>query len=186
MSFLDQGRAPSFFPKVETEFDQNTRRRLDGLGPVRPELSAEEIKVAFEDAQREDVTRTTNIRNADEFVLLHPEFRDTPSNGKLMTTMLNKLFGDGAYTVDQYESAYQALCVTNSLALDAAVVKQQQQAATEAQRRAALQKRTDAAARAFDPNADYDSLSPEEIRKRADEELQREFEAAGARGGNGW
>jgi hypothetical protein len=38
------------------------------------------------------------------------------------------------------------------------------------------------AQRAFDSNADYDTMSLEELRQRSDEEMQR----AGERGGNGF
>lgn len=164
------GNGPNIY-QSQSEFDVNARRTLDGLGPEKPQLTAEQVKQAYELAVREDETRTIKSQSADEFVTLHPEFLDTAKNGTLMSNMLRNLFGDCAYTVEHFESAYQALLVTDSLDIDKTEVVKQQQKTTDAQRKAAIKQRQDAASRVFNPNTDYDNLSVEELRNRANQEL---------------
>lgn len=179
------GHGPNVYEQQQSEFDVDARRSLDGLGPSRPQLTAEQVKQAYEEAVQADEKRTATTQNADEFVVLHPEFLDTTKNGTLMNKMLNSMFGDCSYSVEHYEAAYQALLVADALDIDKAEVARQQQKAVDAQRKAAIKSRTDAAARAFNPNVDYDSLSLEEIRKRADEETRQQMQASGERGGLG-
>lgn len=173
------GNGPSVYDQSQSEFDIDTRRTLDGLGPVKPQLTAEQVKQAYEEALRADATRTTKSQSADEFVALHSEFLDTAKNGQLMNETLRTMFGDCAYTTEHFESAYNVLRVSNSLDIDQAEVVKQQQKAADAKRKVALKGRSDAAARAFDPNVDYESLPLEEIRKRANEEMQRRGEEGG-------
>lgn len=176
------GNGPNIYDESTTEFDEDARRTLDGLGPAKPKLTAEQVKQAFEEAQRADEARTIKSQSADEFVALHSEFLDTPNNGTLMSNMLKNLFGDCAYTVEQFEAAYQALLVTDSLDIDKAEVAKQQQKAADAQRKAILKRRADAAARAFNPNANYEEMSLEELRNRANEEIQLGGQQEGAAG----
>ena len=180
------GLGPNIYEQQQSEFDVDARRTLDGLGPSRPQLTAEQIKVAYEDAQRANEKLAISSQSADEFILLHPEILDTDKNGQLINKMLKSMFGDVAHTVEQMEAATQALLVTDSLDIDKAEVVKQQQRAIDAQRKAAVKRRADAAATIFDPNADYESMSLEEIKKRADEELRQQMQIAGERGGNGW
>ncbi len=176
----------------ETEFDTQARARLNGKptyddsSPRFEDWSPAKQRAAYEGMGRTDEVRTVKGHNAKEFVSLHSEYLDTDDNGTLMAKMLKNLFGDVAYSVEQYEAAYQSLLVSNSLDIDQAEVVKQQQAAANAQRKSAIKSRAEASARAFDPNIDYVSMSLEEIRARADEESRRQFEAAGARGGNDW
>jgi hypothetical protein len=165
------GRGPSVYDQTPSEFDINARRTLDGLGPVRPQLTAEQIKVAFEEAQRADETRNTSMQNADEFLLLNPHILDTDKNGELINRMLKNMFGTCAYTLKHYKAATDALLVTNSLDVDKAEIAKQQQKAADEKRKSLIKDRADAAARVFNPNADYETLSLEEIRNRANEEL---------------
>jgi hypothetical protein len=174
------GNGPSVYDQSQSEFDIDTRRTLDGLGPVKPQLTAEQVKQAYEEALRADETRTTKSRSADEFVALHSEFLDTPKNGELMAGTLKTMFGDCAYSTEHFEAAYNVLRVSNVLDIDKAELAKQQQAAANAQRKTTIKKVTDAAARAFNPNVDYESLPLEEIRKRADEEMQRRGEEGGS------
>jgi hypothetical protein len=167
------GNGPNVYNESQSEFDLDTRRRLDGLGYVKPQLTADQLA---------DETRTTKSQSADEFLALHPEFLDVPKNANLMNDTLKAMFGDCAYTTEHFQAAYNVLRVSNVLDIDKAEVAKQQQAAANAQRKTAIKNVTDAAARAFNPNVDYESLSLDEVRKRADEELQK----AGERGGNGW
>lgn len=176
------GNGPNVYEQSQSEFDVDARRVLDGLGPVKPKLSAEQIKQAFEEAQREDQRVTTNKGNADEFLLLHPEFLDTNKNAQLMNETLSTMFGVDSYNVAQFEQAYAVLRPTGVLELDKALIARQQQEAADAQRRATIKRRNDAAARAFNPNTDYENLSLEEIRNRANEELRVGGEQQGAAG----
>lgn len=182
MSFLDQGRAPSFFPKVETEFDQNTRRRLDGLGPVKPQLSAEEVKAAWEDALKEDQTQkdqAVSIENGKAFMAGHPEFVQSKENIALMNHQLRSKFGVRLYNVADYEECFADLRVSNFVKIDKTVVAaQERQAAKE--RYDAAKART--AERTFNPNANYEDMSLEELRNRADEELSLAGRQEGANG----
>ena len=165
------GNGPSVYDQSQSEFDLDTRRRLDGLGPIKPQLTAEQVKQAYEEALRADETRTIKSQSADNFVALHSEFLDTPKNGKLMSDTLKAMFGDCAYTTEQFESAYNVLRVSNSLDIDKAEEVKQQQKAADAKRKSLIKDRADASARVFNPNADYEILSLEEIRARANEEL---------------
>jgi hypothetical protein len=176
------GHGPNVYEQSQSEFDIDTRRTLDGLGPSKPQLTAEQVKQAYEEALRADEKRTIKLQSADEFVALHPEFIDAGKNGKLMADTLKAMFGDCAYTTEHYEAAYNVLRVSNSLDIDQAEVVKQQQKAADAKRKALTKDRTDVAARAFDSNANYENVSLEELRARANEELQ----LAGERGGNGW
>lgn len=165
-----------------TEFDVDARRTLDGLGPAKPKLTAEQVKQAYEDAVRADVKRNTINQNADEFLLLHPEILDTQKNAELINKMLKQRFGDIPYTVAHFEDVTESLRITNSLDINKAEVVRQQQEAADAQRKAAVKRRTDAAARAFNPNANYEEMSLEELRNRANEELQVSGVQEGANG----
>jgi myo-inositol-1-phosphate synthase len=176
------GYGPNIHDETQSEFDVDARRSLDGLGPVKAKLSAEQIKQAFEEAQREDQRVTTNKTNADEFLSCHPEFIDTTKNAKLMNETLSTMFGDGTYTVGQFEQAFAVLRPTGVLELDKAEIARQRQEAADAQRKATIKRRTDAAAKAFNPNADYENLTLEEIRDRANEELRIGGEQQGAVG----
>ena len=176
------GNGPNIYDQSPTEFDQEARDTLNGLGPSKTKLTAEQVKQAFEDAQREDQRITTNKASADEFMLLHPEYLDTPKNAKLMNETLITLFGVGAYNVAQFEQASSVLRPTGVLELDQAEIVKQQQKAVDAQRKAAIKSRADARAKVFNPNTSYDNLSLEELRSRANEELSIAGEPEGANG----
>jgi len=176
------GYGPNIYDQSQSEFDVDARRTLDGLGPTKSTLTAEQVKQAYEEAARADVKRSTINQNADEFVALHSEFLDTENNGTLMNEMLRNLFGDCAYTIEHFETAYQALRVTNALDINKAEVVRQQQEAADAQRKAALKNRADAAARKFNPANDYESMSLDELRNRANEELHVAGVQEGANG----
>ena len=176
----------------EDPFNVEIRRTLDGLGPAQPEKfenwSPEQIKEAYEGGVRHNERLTTIKTNADEFILRNPEFLDTASNADLITKTLKSLYGEGAtYTVDQFSQAYDVLRATGArLDIDQAEVVKQQAAFENAKRKAYNKQRADKAARVFDPNGDYDSLSLEEIRARANEAVREEMQLAAERGGNGW
>lgn len=176
------GRGPNIYDQSQSEFDVEARRSLDGLGHSKSQLSAEQVKQAYELALRAHETRTIKSQSADQFLLLNPHILDTKKNAELITKMLNNMFGDCAYTVEHYEAATNALLVTDSLDIDKVEVTKQKQKAADAQRKAALKNRADAASRVFNPNTDYENLSVEELRNRANEELQLAGGGAGAAG----
>ena len=176
------GHGPSVYEQQQTEFDVDARRALDGLGPSKPQLTAEQVKQAFEEAQREDQRIVTNAASADEFLALHGEFRDTAENGKRMNETLRTMFGDGAWSLAQFEQAYAVLRPTGVLNLDKAEIARQEKQAKDEQRQAANKRRTDAEARVFNPQANYDNLSLEELRTRSDEALSLAGQQEGANG----
>jgi hypothetical protein len=95
------------------------------------------------------------------------------------------MFGDGVISIEMWEQAYQHLRhKTDFLKLDKKELEKQQAAASRqryAEARAAEAARTQ---RTFSPNANYDELSLEEIRNRADEQARHDMQLAGERGGN--
>ena len=174
------GHGPNIYQQQQSEFDIETRNLLDGVKPTK--ATAEQVKEIFEEAQRANEKLAISSRSADEFILLHPEILDTEKNGQLINKMLKSMFGDVAHTVEQIEAATQALLVTDSLDIDKAELAKQQQKATDAQRKAIVKRRSDAAARQFNPDADYDNLSLEELRERSDEQMRLAGQQEGANG----
>lgn len=177
------GNGPNVYNETPSEFDQEARAALDGLGPSKPKLTPEQVRQAYEEAVAADARINENHQSAQEFTSLHAEYLDTPKNGKLMNDTLKAMFGDGAYSVEQFEAAYNVLRVSNSLDIDHAEEAKQAQAAENAKRKAVVKRRADAASRQFDPTANYDNLSLEELRALADEEIRNDFERRGQEGG---
>ena len=171
----------------EDEFDTQARARLNGeptfddSSPRFEDWSPAKQRAAYEGLGRADQKGTISRHSADEFLALHPEILDTNNNGDLINKM-KTMFGDVPHTVPQFEAATQALLISDSLDIDKAGVAKQQQAAANAQRKAAIKNRTDAASRAFNQSVDYDNVSLEELRARANEELQQGGVQEGANG----
>lgn len=173
------GRGPNVYEQSQSEFDVDARRSLDGFGP-KTQLTAAQVKQAYQEAVSADEKRTVSMQNADAFILLNPHILDTTKNAQLINKMVKNLFGDVAHTIEQYQTAIDALLVANAdLDIDQAEVAKQQQKATDAKRKAALKSRADAEARVFNPNTDYADLSLEELRQRSNEELRSQEGAAG-------
>jgi len=164
------------------EFNQNVRRAHDGLGPVKPQLTAEQIKAAYEEALAADETRSVNIQNSREFVSLHPEFIDNPANGEQFNKTLNAMFGANlAYTVDQFERAYQVCCANNSLELDKAEIAKQEQAAAKEHAKAARARRA-AETRVFS-ESELETMSLEDLRTVENQAIQKRMQQLGEEGG---
>ena len=165
--------------------DEEALRRLD---PTHPDnIPAATVKAVHEAALRADKAaqdRVETQKNADAFIAAHPELIDNKANAELLLNQARTMFGDGAITVDNWESAYQYMRTnTKFLKFDATELEKQRQ--LEAKKRYdAAQARV--AERTFNPNANYDELSLEELRNRADEETRQQMQIAGERGGNGW
>jgi hypothetical protein len=164
------------------EFNTNLRRAHDGLGPVRPTLTAEEIKTAYEDAIAADETRSINIQNSRKFVSLHREFIDSPKNGDIFNRTLNAIFGaNRAYTVDQFERAYQVCCANNLLELDKAEIAKQEQAAAKDFVKATRAERA-SETRVFS-EAELEAMPLEEVRKYEELQIQKRMQQLGEEGG---
>ena len=171
-------------PADEDDFNQNTRRRMDGLGPVRPQLTAEEVKVAYQDAVREDQAQKDRLetqKNGDAFIAGHPEFLDTTPNAQLLLNQMNTMFGKGFHPISHFEQAYNYLRTnTDFLALDKTVVASQQKQAAK-QRYQAEQERI--VETTFDESADYSTLSLDELKQRANDEIRNQMQRRGEEGG---
>jgi hypothetical protein len=90
-------------------------------------------------------------------------------------------------TADHFTHAYNVLRSTGVyLDIDQAAVVKQQQAAENAKRKAINKAHADKAARAYNPEDDYENLSLEEIKQRALEEYRQNMQRQGERGGDGW
>jgi len=98
-----------------------------------PELTAEQVKVAYEAAVREDQAAQDRIetqKNADAFIAGHKEFVDNVANSQLLLNQARTMFGDGLITVPMWEQAYQYLREhTDFLKLDKKELANQQKAA---------------------------------------------------------
>ena len=169
------------------EFNENLRRAHDGLEPVRPRSTPEQIKQDYEEALAADETRINNFQMSDEFVLLHPEFLDHKKNGEIFNATLNVMFGaNRAYTIEQFEQVYQVCLANRSLELDQTEIVKQQQRAADAQRKALTKKRQERERSRNLSEVELETISLEELRAITERELGAEMQAAGERGGNGW
>jgi len=84
----------------------------------------------------------SNGQNADEFCVIHPEFLDHEKNCKQFNKVLDVMFGANiAYSLDQFERAYEVCKANNSLELDQVRNREQQQTATTHQRKALTKQR---------------------------------------------
>ncbi len=170
----------------EDQFNENTRRRLDGLGPVKPQLTAEEIKVAYEEAIAADQAyqdQVASIEAGKVFIAGHPEWRNTKENIALLNHELVSRFGVREYTIPHYEEAYASLRASNFLNLDKNALAAQEKQAAKEKFNAEKARSATSAARAFNPNVDYNALSLEEIRERANEEARQQMQRRGEEGG---
>jgi hypothetical protein len=178
----------------DDQFNIKTRAAMgdpDAIAQLDPNdpsnISPETIKAVHAAALREDRAaqdRVETKKNADAFIAAHPELIDNTANAQLLLNQARTMFGDKEITVDNWERAYEYLRTnTNFLKLDAKEVENKRQAAAK-QRYATEKARV--AERTFNPNANYDELSLEEIRNRADEETRKQFELEAQRGGSGW
>jgi hypothetical protein len=145
--------------------------------------SAEKVRAAAEMFQREDKRqqdRAVTGQNGTDFVALHPEYVDSDANGQLMNHQLKTMFGDCLHTPEHFEAADQALRSSNFLAHNKAEVAKQEKAAAKAR---AEEERARRAARAFNEDSAYGSLSMDELRQRADEQLRQQMQRRAEEGG---
>ena len=67
-----------------------------------PELTAEQVKAAYNEALRADQAvqdTLENQKNGDAFLAGHPEFVDTIPNAKLLTNQMDTMYGKGLHTI---------------------------------------------------------------------------------------
>ena len=123
--------------------------------------SPEKVRKFEEQRLQEIVNSNEGIRakqDVDTFLAAHPEYKDCPSNSKLMNAAL-KLIGVSINpTVDQLETAYESFRSSDALLLNKDVVARQAKEA--AQQRAAEHK-----AKAFNEEAAY-AMDLDELYKR--------------------
>jgi hypothetical protein len=197
MSIWDAPRTPSFLNHQKpSEFDLRARARLgdpDAIAQLDPNdpdnIPAEHIKAAHNAALREDKSHQDRLEtqaNADAFIAGHPELKDSLPNARLLLNQARTMFGeDGPISVDQWEAAYQHLRVkTDFLAFNADALAKQQK---EASRQRYADSRAAEANRIVNlSEQQLETMSLEDIRRLDAEERQRELQAAGERGGNGF
>ena len=171
----------SFVHREVSEFDEDARRTLDGLGPVKPKLTAVEIRIAHEEALRADEKIITLDQNASDFLSLHPELPDTKSNAKVINDTLKAMFGDCAYTVEQFETAFRVCRANNLLQLDKEELARQEQAAAQERAKAARERRANET-RVYTED-EKDSMSLEELREAENREIKRRQQQLGEEGG---
>ncbi len=178
----------AFVQREETEFDIDTRRRLDGLDPLNSEKfekwAPERQKEAYEGFVRADSTRIEQKANADRFVALHKEFVDIDTNGQTMNRTLEALYGDRLYSVAEFEKAYAVCRANGSLTIDLAEEAKQRQAVVNQRAKAAREQR--AAETRVLSETEKENMSLEELREAENREIRRRMQEAGERGGNGW
>jgi hypothetical protein len=142
----------------------------ENLDDNEPELTAAQIKQAYNEALREDQAHQNTLatqQNGESWIAGHPEVVDSVPNARILVNQVRTMFGDGLITINMFEQAYQYLREkTDFLALDKTVLAAQQKQAAK-QRYEAEKARTSHTS--FDPNADYSSLSLDEIKRRAEQ-----------------
>jgi len=167
----------SYTRTLETPNDQFTDT-LDENDPAN--WPPEKIRAAGDYFARANEKLNTRTTNANAFLARHPEFVDTDRSGRT----LHALFGDEAFTDEQYEIAYNACRANNAVDIDQGEIVKQKQA--EANQRAKAERaRRAAETRVYTEDEKY-NMSLQELRQVEDQEIKRQFELEGQRGGNGW
>jgi hypothetical protein len=171
------GRATYNMPAQDSEFDARLKKLHDGqplttdedFETIANNLSADQIKTLFNKASRNDQEKADALRSkqdADAFVKLRPEFMDTGKNGRILRAHCMTAFGTAHPTLEQWDAGFQALAANNLLELDKAELARQADAATTS--RAAQVK-----SEAFNGDDEYSDLDLDEIRRRANNVLNR-------------
>ena len=140
-----------------------------------PELSAEQVKQAYEQALAENQQHQMTLEraaDADAWKSEHPEYVDSNENASLMRHQLLTMFGDTQWSFEQFDAAFEALCASNFLKIDQKELVKKLRAAEAQRAKAARRRIAEQTARNFNENADYSDLSLEEIKRRANEEMR--------------
>jgi hypothetical protein len=156
-----------------------------GTPESEPELTAEQVKAAYEAAVREDKSHQDRLetqKNSDAFVVQHPEFVDNEANGQLLVNQARTMFGNGLITIEMYESAYQYLREnTNFLRLNKVVLAAQEKQA--AKQRYTNARAAEAARITNLSEAELEAMPLDEIRHLDAIERQRQMQRIGEEGG---
>ena len=145
-----------------------------------PELTAEQVKLAYEEAARADrdtQDRAANQQTGDAFVAGHPEYVDNQANASLMQHEMNTMFGEGLHTLEHFEMAYASLRKTNFLSLDRTVL------AAQAKQSAKQRYATESARIAGPTEEEMYAMPLEDIRIAHAQENQRRMQRRGEEGG---
>jgi hypothetical protein len=118
-------------------FMSRVRSLHDGnIHPADLEEKQAWLKEAHADAVAADPNSQRNIlkiKNAEAFVVLHPEVHNTRANGLQLAHECKRMFGDVAWTVPQYEAAYESLQSSGLLGVNRVEAEKQRKAALRTQ-----------------------------------------------------
>jgi hypothetical protein len=171
-------------------FNDKVKRSLDGEklfddgSPRFEDWSPAKQRAAYEGLARGDEKNIARSQVASAFLQLHPEFIDIDTNAQILTRTLHALFGDVAFTIDQFAKGYEVCRANNSLQLDQAEIVKQQQAVANQRAKAAREQHA-RETRVFSED-EKENMSLEELREAENREIRRRMQEAGERGGNGF
>jgi len=149
---------------------------------IEQELTAAQVKIAYEAALSEDQSAQDRVQNqldGDAFITAHPEVKDTVANAKLFVHEMDRMFGPGRHPITHFEAANESLKASGFLALDQNVLAAQQKATAKQRYKT---EREHIATETFNESV-AESLTLDELRRRADEEVRQQNRSAGERGG---
>jgi len=165
--------------KESDPFDVRLRATLDGtLDTLEDNFEnwpAEKVKEAYQGFERANTKHIVVNQNASTFLAVHPEFIDNDANAQLVNRTLKTMFGDCVHTVEQFESTYQVLRVSNSLALDKVKLAEQEKAAAK--------QRVEAAKSVTPTEEEMYNMPLEELRRLDAIENQKRMQKRGEEGG---
>jgi hypothetical protein len=168
---------PSYFVnRQETSFDARARKILNGepitsdedFEQLAESLSPDQIKVLFEKGNRSEQEKADQQRSredADAFIKLHPEVRDTTKNAHQLRAHTMSAFGTAHPSLQQLEAAYPALRANGLLDINQAELARQADTASTSRANTIREE-------AFD-EATCDGLDLDEIKRRANAVLRR-------------
>jgi hypothetical protein len=165
-----------FFPRQESSFDAGVRKALNGqpltsdadFEQIAANLSAEQCKTLFDKASRSDKEKADQQRareNADAFIKLRPEVRDTTQNAYQLRAHCMSAFGTPYPSLEMLDKAYQSLRANNLLDLNKAELGRQADAAATSRAKSIREE-------AFD-EASCDGMDLEQIRYLANKQMGR-------------
>jgi len=165
-----------FVPREQTAFDVGVKKALNGeqltsdedFDTLAQNLSPEQIKALFEKAGRSDQEKEDQQRareDADAFIKLHPEIRDTTQNAYQLRAHCMSAFNTPYPTVEMLEAANQSLRANNLLSLNEVELAKQANARATSRAKTIREE-------AFNEDDAY-GLDLEEVRRRANAVLRR-------------
>jgi hypothetical protein len=123
----------SYVNASDDPFTAQIKAVRDGnVHPAELEEKREYLKAAALEAEAADPNTQKNIirrQNADMFLAVHPEVNDTTANGQQLRHELMRMFGDVAWTFNNYETAAESLRTSNLLGVNKVEAEKQRKAA---------------------------------------------------------